>query len=216
MVKLTKKKIVDTSPSNIGKMKNAELRRFLRAARQLFNTQQKTFKKYEKTVYSPALDKMEDYYDSNGKKSVSRMTTSQLRNEIFRLQEFFDSESSTVPGARKIATEQDRRIFGVDEKGNPVRRMTLQQRSDFWAAYQEFVSMQKESYIRNMGSNTIQQYLGEMIIESSKKSGNSEFINYSNFEELKRRIEKQKAQEDWEMVEDYGDSDIFSGKRTIR
>ena len=216
MVKLTKKKIVDTSPSNIGKMKNAELRQFLRAARQLFNTQQKTFKKYEKTVYSPALDKMEDYYDSNGKKSVSRMTTSQLRNEIFRLQEFFDSESSTVPGARKIATEQDRRIFGVDEKGNPVRRMTLQQRSDFWAAYQEFVSMQKESYIRNMGSNTIQQYLGEMIIESSKKSGNSEFINYSNFEELKRRIEKQKAQEDWEMVEDYGDSDIFSGKRIIR
>jgi len=215
MAKLTKKSFQRLDPSAIGRLKAPELRELLRGARQLFSAQEKTFKKYEKSVFSPALDKMQGYYEDNGMQSVSRMRVAKMRNEIFRLQEFFDSQSSTVPGARKIAIEQDKRIFGSNEKGKPAQRMTLEQRTNFWAAYQEFVSMQKESYVRNMGSNTIQQYLGQMVIEASKRSGRDYgFGSATDYAELRRRLEEEKAEEDWEMNDyEYGDSDIFSGKR---
>lgn len=215
MAKLTKKNFLRLDPSAIGKLKAPELRELLRGARQLFSNQEKTFKRYEKSVFSPALDKMQNYYEDNGQQSVSRMRVSKMRNEIFRLQEFFESQSSTVPGARKIAMEQDKRIFGVNEKGKPAQRMTLEQRTDFWAAYNEFISMQKESYVRNMGSDTIQQYLGQMVIEASKRKGEDDFnFTMGDFNELRRRLEEQRAEEDWEMSNyEYGDSDVLSGKR---
>jgi D-alanine-D-alanine ligase len=34
---------------------------------------------------------------------------------MIRIQEFFESKTSTIPGTRKVALEQDVRIFGVDE-----------------------------------------------------------------------------------------------------
>ena len=214
MAKLTKKNFVMLDPSEIGRLKATELRELLRGARQLLINQEKIFKRYEKNVFSPALDKMQDYYENNGHQSVSRMKVSKMRNELFRLQEFFSSRSSTIPGARKIAIEQDRRIFGIDEKGKPSHRMTIEQRTNFWAAYNEFVSMEEESYIRNMGSNTIQQYLGQMVIESSKSREDDLWFSYGDFKELKRRLEKEKEESDWETSNyEYEDSDVFSGKR---
>lgn len=213
--KITKKNFVKLDPSQIGKMKNPELRELLRGARQLYNSQEKTFKRYEKTVYSPALDKMQDFYSDRGEKAVSRMRRAEMQQELFRLQEFFDSKTATVPGARKVMLEQDKRIFGVNEKGKPAQRMTLEQRKGFWSAYNEFVNLKKESYIRNMGSDTIQQYLGQMIVESAKIKGTGGFdFTAGTFNELIRRLEEQKAEEDWEMNNyEYGDSNVLSGKR---
>lgn len=212
MAKLRKKDFLNLSPSEIGRLKSPELRELLRGARQLYMSQEKVFKKYEGSLYSNALEKMQDYYDDKGQKKVSSMKVNDMRNEVFRLQEFFESESSTVPGARKIAIEQDKRIFGVNEKGKPTRRMTLEQRTSFWAAYSEFVGMEKESYVRNMGSNTIQQYLGQMIIESAKTKEDDLWFSAGDFKELKRRIEEQKNQEEWEMS-NYDGGNIGSGKR---
>ena len=75
--------------------------------------------------------------------------------------------------------------------------------------------MQKESYVRNMGSDTIQQYLGQMVIEASKHKGSDDFnFTMGDFDELRRRLEEQRAEEDWEMSNyEYGDSDVLSGKR---
>ena len=224
MAKITKKNLVKMSPSEIGKLKAPELRVLLRGARQLFSNQEKTFDKYENSVFSPALDKMRDYYDRVGKRQTSKMNMSDMRNEVFRIQEFFESKTSTVPGARKVALEQDRRIFGVktdsgisytEKSGKPISRMTLEQRTNFWASYNEFISMESANYVRNMGSNTIQSYLGEIILESAKRHPDSDFMfTAGDFKELNRRLEKQKAQEEWEMANyEYGDSDVFSGKR---
>lgn len=224
MAKLTKKNLVQMTPSEIGKLKSPELRELLRGARQLYTNQEKTFEKYEKTVFSPALDKMQEYYDRVGKRQVSRMNMSAMRNELFRIQEFFDAKTSTVSGARKVAMEQDRRIFGVqtdsgisytEKSGKPTARMTLEQRINFWASYNEFVSMEKANYVRNMGSNTIQTVLAGMILESAERFPDSDFMfTAGDFRELKRRLEEQKAQEEWEMSNyEHGNSDVFSGKR---
>ena len=121
MAKITKKKFLNMTPSQIGKMTGPQLRTLLRGVRQLFNAQEKTFSR-QKNLYSFALDNMQDYYQENGKANVNSMRVNKMRNELFRLQEFFESKSSTVPGTRKINIEQDRRIFGTNESGKPLQR----------------------------------------------------------------------------------------------
>lgn len=211
MAKLTKKKFLDTTASQIGKMTAPELRQLLRGARQLFNAQEKTFQR-QKNLYSHALDKMQTYYDETGKSNVNSMRVNKMRSELFRLQEFFDSKSSTVPGARKIAIEQDRRIFGEDSKGKPARRMTMEQREKFWAAYTEFQNTMGEAFFRRMGSDRIQQFLGQMTAE--RRGNPDSIISEEAFEELYRRLSAQNERDNWEMSNyEYGDDDVLSGKR---
>lgn len=214
MKKLKKKDFIALDPSEIGRLRAPQLRELLRGARQLYNAQASTFKKYEGKVWSPALDKMEDYYDEKGIRKISRMKVADMRNEIFRLQEFFEAKTSTVPGARKVMADQDRRIFGSDEKNRPLKRMTLEQRTNFWAAYNEFISMESEQYVRDMTSSAIQEFLGQMVIESAKKADDF-WLDRGTVDELKERLRKKKAQEEWELGEfDYDGGDVFSGKRS--
>ena len=217
MAKLTKKSLLNLTPSEIGKMKNPELRAILRGARQLYTQQEKVLNRYSQQVYSHAHELMKDYYEENGTKSVSRMRQSELRGEIFRLQEFFDSQSATVPGARKIALEQDRRIFGETKTGKPKRRMSVEQRKNFWSAYDEYKNIHSESYVRNMGSNTIQQMLAEIATESSTFDEDFEDGNWFTADmlaDLDRRVQERKKSEDWETSGyDRFNDDVHSGKR---
>ena len=210
MKKITKKKFTSISPSEIGKMKSAELRELLRGVRNLFNKQKNTFDRYKQSVFSPALEKMQSYYDDVGKQNVSNMRVSKMRNELFRLQDFFNSDTSTVPGARKVAIMQDKRIFGETETGKAKKRMTLDQRTKFWAAYNEFIKLNSEAYVRNMGSNTIQQYLGEIVMDKGKNFD----LDANTFGQLKEMLEYRQEEEEWEQSNyEYFDSDVSSGKR---
>ena len=216
MPKFLKKSFLAMEPAELGKLKLSEARSLLRQARAAYEKQEKTFSKYKDSVWSPAVEKMQDYYEDTGKNSISKMRLSKVQNELFRLQDFFGSETSTVPGARRVMLEQDRRIFGTNEKtGKPIKRMSLDQRTDFWAAYNEFVNMEKESYIRNMGSNTIQTFLGQIILEKNKKGDGYSGFDSSDFKELRRRIARDREREEWEMSSyESGDSDVLSGKRS--
>lgn len=217
MAKLTKKSLLNLTPSEIGKMKNPELRAILRGARQLYTQQEKTLNRYSQTVYSHAHELMQDYYEENGTKNVSRMRQSELRGEIFRLQEFFDSQSATVPGARKIALEQDKRIFGETKTGRPKRRMSVEQRKKFWSAYDEYKNIHSESYVRNMGSNTIQQMLAEIATESVSFNDDFEdgrWFTSDILADLDRRVKERKESEDWENSGyDNFNGNVHSGKR---
>lgn len=217
MAKVTKKSLLNLQPSDISKMKNPELRALLRGARQLYTQQEKVLNRYSRQVYSHAHELMKDYYEENGTKSVSRMRQSELRGEIFRLQEFFDSQSATVPGARKIALEQDRRIFGETKTGKPKRRMSVEQRKNFWSAYDEYKNIHSESYVRNMGSNTIQQMLAEIATESATFDDDFEDGNWFTADmlaDLDRRVKERKESEDWETSGyDNFDGNVYSGKR---
>lgn len=216
MPKFLKKSFLAMEPAELGKLKLSEARSLLRQARAAYEKQEKTFSKYKDSVWSPAVEKMQDYYEDTGKNSISKMRLSKVQNELFRIQDFFGSETSTVPGARRVMLEQDRRIFGTNEKtGKPIKRMSLDQRTDFWAAYNEFVNMEKESYIRNMGSNTIQTFLGQIILEKNKKGDGYSGFDSSDFKELRRRIARDREREEWEMSSyESGDNDVLSGKRS--
>ena len=205
--KITKRSFLKLDPSQIGKLKAPELRELLRGVRNLFTQQEKTFKSYAKTVYSPAMEKMRDFYEDRGKNAPSRMNMNQMRNEVFKLQEFFEADTSTVPGARKVQAEQDRRIFGTDSRGRPKKRMTVEERTDFWKVYEEYKKMRPADVLEQ--SNIVQQAIGQILIESDK-------IDFSmeTFNKLIEKVDGRRQRFNWEMDVNYdGTGSVFTGNR---
>lgn len=207
MARITKRSFLKLDPSQIGKMKSPELRELLRGVRNLFTQQEKTFKRYEKSVFSPALEKMRDFYEDRGKNAPSRMNMNQMRNEIFKLQEFFDADTSTVPGARRVQAEQDRRIFGTDSRGRAKNRMTVEERTNFWTVFEEYKKMRPADVLEQ--SNIVQQAIGQILIENDKIDFNMETL-----QKLMDKVEGQRQRFNWEMDVSYeGTGSVFTGNR---
>lgn len=207
MARITKRSFLKLDPSQIGKLKAPELRELLRGVRNLFAQQEKTFKRYEKTVFSPALDKMKDFYEDRGKNAPSRMNMNQMRNEVFKLQEFFDADTSTVPGARRVQAEQDRRIFGTDSRGRAKKRMTVEERINFWTVFEEYKKMRPADVHEQ--SNIVQQAIGQILIENDKIDFNMETL-----QKLMDKVEGQRNRFNWEMDVSYeGTGSVFTGNR---
>lgn len=206
MAKLTKRKFVNLDPSDIGKMKAPELRSLLRGARQLFNMQSKQFQKYKETVWSPALDKMERYYESRDTTAPSKMSSNKMRSELFHLQDFFQAQTSTVPGARTVQKEQDIRLFGADKRGRPKKRMTVDERTKFWSLYDEFKKMRPGDVFEQ--SNMVQQELAEMLVEKGELD-----FSAKTLDNLAERISDVRNRFNWEMEEEDNGDTVFSGTR---
>ena len=208
MARITKRSFLKLNPSDIGKLKAPELRELLRGVRNLFTQQEKTFNRYKKSVYSPALEKMENFYDNSGKKAPSKMNMNQMRNEVFRLQEFFGSETATVPGARKVQAEQDRRIFGTDKRGRAKYRMTVEQRSQLWSIFEEYKKMRPSDVMEQ--SNIVQQAIGQVLIETDKIDFSMETLN-----KVMDKVIDRRQRFNWEMdgIDYDGEEPVFTGKR---
>lgn len=208
MARITKRSFLKLNPADIGKLKAPELRELLRGVRNLFTQQEKTFERYKKTVYSPALDKMENFYEDRGKQAPSRMNMNQMRNEVFRLQEFFGSDTSTVPGARKVQSEQDKRIFGTDKRGRAKYRMTVEQRSQLWSIFEEYKKMRPSDVMEQ--SNIVQQAIGQILIENNKIDFSMDTLN-----KVMDKVIDQRQRFNWEMdgVDYDGEEPVFTGKR---
>lgn len=207
MARITKRSFLKLDPSQIGKLKAPELRELLRGVRNLFTQQEKTFKRYEKTVFSPAMEKMKDFYEDRGKNAPSRMNMNQMRNEVFKLQEFFEAETSTVPGARRVQAEQDKRIFGTDSRGRAKNRMTVEERTDFWKVFEEYKKMRPADVLEQ--SNIVQQAIGQILIENDKIDFNMETL-----QKVMDKVEGQRQRFNWEMDVSYeGSGSVFTGSR---
>lgn len=207
MARITKRSFLKLDPSQIGKLKDPELRELLRGVRNLFTQQEKTFKRYEKTVFSPAMEKMKDFYEDRGKNAPSRMNMNQMRNEVFKLQKFFEAETSTVPGARRVQAEQDRRIFGTDPRGRAKNRMTVEERTDFWKVFEEYKKMRPADVLEQ--STIVQQAIGQILIENDKIDFNMETL-----QKVMDKVEGQRQRFNWEMDVSYeGTGSVFTGNR---
>lgn len=168
--KITYAKIKSMEASEISKLSQKEAADMLRQFREKFRYRQKAFDRAGKNVYSPALEKMESYYDRNGVQSPDSMNVNKIRSELFHIQDFFKSDTADVKGARKVMRDQDARIFGTNEKGQPLKRMTIEERTKFWSVYEEFLKTYKNAESL-YGSGKIQQYLGDLTLQDRKKSG---------------------------------------------
>lgn len=168
MPRVTYEYIKNLDPEVIGKMQSTELKKTLEQARKKYETRVGQFDKQGKYFYSYARTKMDDYYSEVGKPSIKKISRNRAMAELFRLQEFFNSKSSTVKGARDVNREQDIRIFGIDDNGKPIKKMTSEQRKAYWTLYEEFTN-QHPNYEYIYGSNSIQQYLGDYVLNVPTK-----------------------------------------------
>lgn len=160
--RITYVKLKSMPASEISKLNQQEAAEMLRQFREKFRYRQKAFDRAGKNVYSPALEKMDDYYDRNGVQSPESMNVNRIRSELFHIQEFFNSKTADVKGARKVMRDQDASIFGVDSKGSPLKRMSIEERTEFWATYEEFLKTYKNAEAM-YGSDRIQQFLGDVM-----------------------------------------------------
>ena len=196
------------SASEIGKLDGKQTAELLRQFREKFKMRQKQFARAGKNVYSPALEKMETYYEDYGMQSTETMTRNRMQSELFHIQEFFNAETGEVSGARKVMREQDARIFGVNEKGKPNARMTIEERTRFWQVYDEYMRMHPKNDNPYM-SGKIQQYLGEIMLDGRENRVAYKIGKYSL---LKAINELQQKIEEGEPEYDSFGFNIFSGR----
>lgn len=209
MPRVTYDYIKNLDPAEIGRMSKSQLTDLLRKIRVKYQTRQKQLNKVKDTVYSPALEKMEDYYDANGMQNLNKISRNKAINEIANLQDFFNAKTSDVSGARAVQREQDIRIFGATKSGRPKQRMTVEQRTQFWSFYNEFINTYKTAEAI-YGSGRIQQYLGDMLVQAKKqgKDFSSTELTPSEFQSLLDNLTSMTDMEDDDI--DYGGG-VFSG-----
>lgn len=199
-------KIKHLAPSEIGQMNKHELEGFVSDMRKKYGTRKVQFTKPgQKNLYSPAMEKMEDYYNDSPQKAPTKTSRQKLLEEAFRLQGFFQSKTATVKGAREVSKEQDARLFGtkiVKGKEVPKYRMSRQQRENFWNLYDEFLNQNKTALYR-FGSNRIQQYLASMFERKSSFEITPERLN-EIFDDLNGREKEEN--------DGFTGSDVYSGK----
>lgn len=198
MARFNKKKFL---AEDLHTMTKVDMMPLLKQARAAYQKQAATFSRNE-SVYSHAKELMDEWYSEHGSKPISKMKKSEIQPELYRLQEFFGSKTSTVTGARKVAIETDRRIFGTDESGRPLFRMKRDEAANFWANYHAFEELD-EAFVRNVTSDFVQNVLGEWMKEtylSFRKAGMEidpkRIMHISFMDDLKAKIRELKGEKD--------------------
>lgn len=199
-----KKKFVSIDPTDLSHMKRVDAIPLLKQIRSLFKKQASTFEK-NPNVYSWAYEKMAEWYKDHGEVKLRSIKRVDAVAELARLQDFFKSQSSTLSGSKKILEEQSKRIFGVDESGKALYKMNTEQSRAYWTLYNEYQNLSTTGFVKNMNSNTIQQVIGEMLIERKefrdRQQRDSTYFTGGDFREIERRLQKRKELEEWEFNE---------------
>jgi len=182
--KSTVKKAVDSltamSGNEIKALKLREAQKILAAVRQEVKSRMASLEaasttksgKKSPTFYSAEQEfqkKWEQSHTESLKKSPSRVNKADANAELQRYAKFLRSDSSTVSGARKIMRDQDARIFGTDESGRPLQRLTSKQRENFWSLYDEFLTGESTASLGYLRYSSLQQEIGKYIKDRPKK-----------------------------------------------
>lgn len=138
-------------------------------------------------VFSHAQKALEDSFSGKRQLPLNKMTRNQLIYEFARYQKFFSYITSTMEGIEKVNREQDIRIFGINkDTGQPLQRMTEEERELFWTVYDEYAN-QEPSGVNRYGYNFIWNQIGEMVISGEELS--KENLTKS-LKAVKERLEK--------------------------
>ena len=140
---------------------------------------------------------------------INKMNMNQMRSELFRLQEFFDSKTSTVPGTRKVTSDMAKRIFGENARGKAKNNLSVDQWRQFWDIYEEYKNQRPQDTSEQ--STVVQQALGQIVIESLKFRGVAPTFGQAVLDELGDLVANMRPSE---MDVSYGGSEpTFTGTR---
>lgn len=153
----------------------AQLRKYVQTLQTGYKRRVGQFKRHGLTSY--AQISLEGSVSEPAKKrKVKDMTRNQLLMEFARYSKFFHDKTSTIEGIKEVNLEQDKRIFGTDEKGIAKGRMNEEDRKNFWSVYDEFIHQHSE-LISMYGSERVQQAISEVILEVADPLNFGEILN---------------------------------------
>ena len=168
------------SQNDIENLSRGQAQDLLRSMRQAFQQREKTLGRdrvdsngKRMGTWSPAAEAMEKFYNNREIKSPTKTRKDSAIAELKRLNNFFNSKTSTVTGAREVMRQQDLRIFGEKKDalgnptGKPAQRLTRAQRDFMWAGYEEFLAGSDTSAIAARNYNKRQQAAG-LVVKSMK------------------------------------------------
>lgn len=213
MPRITYNDIINMSDDALQSVEaSPEGRELLRQFREKFEFRSRAFKRAGKNVYSPALEKLNTFFEKKGKPAIESMNQRQIESELFHIRDFFRADTGTVKGARKVMRDQDIMIFGATDKGNPRYRMTREERDRFWSVYEEYV---RAFPTRGMESTKVQQALGELVIKDRKEDETpgalkkGEIGLMTRLNELDKRVREKQGYAT-------GGFNVFSGRRATK
>lgn len=116
--------------------------------------------------FSHALER----YDREAKEQlqfVGPKSYNSLVGEIVLMQKFFNSETSSVTGAREVNKREDLRIFGPSARSEtkPARTMTARERELYWDLVDEWYDQQFKTN-SHLASGQIQRSLADLMFKS--------------------------------------------------
>lgn len=144
-----------------------------------------------KNLFSYAKDALEKTIPENwtAPKISSLNDRNKLLIEIARYIKFFNDETSSERGIKRVNRDQDERIFGTDAFGRPLHTMTSQERLDFWTLYEEF-ERQNPIWTTQPFSDDTQKALADafFIDENFAKLSLAEKMEY-----LRKKLEEERS-----------------------
>ena len=220
------------SQDDIKGLSRKEAQNILREARNLYYKRAATLEKYvgKGNFYSPAYENpgfknkkgdkrgmgIKAWYEereSQGKISApSKTKIADAKAELSRLNQFFNSQSSTVKGTQEIARKQDIRIFGPSESNPniPAKRMTREERIKFWSVYNEYATSDTYEARFYLRYRDIQEELGNVILSKRGKDGGIGGVEIGKLlDELDRKLQGEYYEYD-QLSELSGSGDDFS------
>lgn len=183
----TARRLAEMTKSEIKKLTAKEAKEMLGAARQAVAERMSSLEKAayrvdkvsgkvkeSPTFYSSEFEKQLDWQYEKAdvlKKAPSRQKRVDALSELQRYHDFLNAKSSTVSGARDIMKKQDARIFGTDENGKPLQRLTAEQRKNFWSLYNEFLSGVNTADLGYRNYGNLQGEIGKIIKQRRRGKG---------------------------------------------
>lgn len=151
-----------------------DLRRMVRTLRTGYKRRVASFNR--KDLVSYAQISLEGTISGSQNKPLKNMTRNQLILEFSRYSKFFRDETSTQAGIRKVNLDQDRRVFGTNSSGKPLRTMSNEERARFWRLYDEYINQQPLATAK-YGSESVQQQLADIMFTEKQNRTIMEILN---------------------------------------
>lgn len=166
----------------------AQLRKYVQTMQSGYKRRVGQFKRQGLTSYAQ-ISLEGSMPESAKRRKVKDMTRNQLLMEFARYSKFFNDVTSTVEGIKTVNLEQDKRIFGVDEKGRAKSTMGDSERKSFWSLYDEFINQHAEM-ISQYGSNRVQTAISEVLLEGSDPKNFVEILSRAQ-EKLQQQVREE-------------------------
>lgn len=188
-----------------GKEGRKTLEQYVKTLKFGYKRRVQSFRK--KGLVSHAQIALEGSIPLGSQKQLTKMTRNQLILEFSRYSKFFQDETSSEKGIKRVNTQQDVRIFGVDEKGRPKRKMTNSEREKYWSLYEEFQNQQPTANSK-YGSESIQQMVAEVLFDTAGTPGEN-LVDF--LDRVEARLARKSEEENLR-----GAPNVYSGRGDIK